>query len=351
MAVVEHMTKNGGLLSRPTTATSSRRRRRRGGRVLRHRWSLSLPAAYRRPRRRVPSRCPASRCNVRQRADTQRRGESRARESPWGSISRQSRAWKGRPIRSRVFVVPRRGCQHLRRVRVIRDQRWYNAAQRGSHDYAWRMGSIASVLQWHCSECALINPTESARCARCGLTRIRSDERANRGRPDHCAIITAERSGSARQVGGKAGGIGRPSARRREDGERPREKSSSGESTPPTPPPRTDRLARNPTDTLLPVSQCESRRRAVVHGWGSWFRLPCFSPRSPSLWLFRVFTLCVCCYVCFVKRVTCHSVCTYMLMTKCDYIWDSFICHVLSYCLEQTCRRERKREICTDNHI
>ncbi|KAG6802067.1 calpain-D isoform X1 [Apis mellifera caucasica] len=41
------------------------------------------------------------------------------------------------------------------------------------------MGSIASVLQWHCSECALINPTESTRCARCGITRLRSDEKAN----------------------------------------------------------------------------------------------------------------------------------------------------------------------------
>ncbi|XP_076223296.1 calpain-D isoform X2 [Nomia melanderi] len=41
------------------------------------------------------------------------------------------------------------------------------------------MGSIASVLQWHCSECALINPTENTRCARCGLTRLRSDEKAN----------------------------------------------------------------------------------------------------------------------------------------------------------------------------
>ncbi|XP_006610225.1 calpain-D-like [Apis dorsata] len=41
------------------------------------------------------------------------------------------------------------------------------------------MGSIASVLQWHCSECTLINPTESTRCARCGITRFRSDEKAN----------------------------------------------------------------------------------------------------------------------------------------------------------------------------
>ncbi|XP_003707112.1 calpain-D [Megachile rotundata] len=41
------------------------------------------------------------------------------------------------------------------------------------------MGSIASVLQWHCSECALINPTEKTRCTRCGLTRLKSDEKAN----------------------------------------------------------------------------------------------------------------------------------------------------------------------------
>lgn len=144
------------------------------------------------------------------------------------------------------------------------------------------MGSIASVLQWHCSECALINPTESARCARCGLTRLRSDERAG-GHDDRVSTIAAKRSGSARQeeeeieeeeeeeeVGG-AGARERPSTRGgREDGECPRAQASSstsGESTPPTPPPRTDRLAaRNPqTETSLPVSQHESRR-AVTNG-------------------------------------------------------------------------------------
>lgn len=33
------------------------------------------------------------------------------------------------------------------------------------------MGSIASVLQWHCERCTLINPTERTRCIRCGTHR------------------------------------------------------------------------------------------------------------------------------------------------------------------------------------
>jgi hypothetical protein len=33
------------------------------------------------------------------------------------------------------------------------------------------MGSIASVLQWHCEWCTLINPTERTRCIRCGTYR------------------------------------------------------------------------------------------------------------------------------------------------------------------------------------
>lgn len=33
------------------------------------------------------------------------------------------------------------------------------------------MGSIASVLQWHCERCSLINPTERTRCIRCGTQR------------------------------------------------------------------------------------------------------------------------------------------------------------------------------------
>ncbi|XP_070171906.1 calpain-D isoform X2 [Polyergus mexicanus] len=129
------------------------------------------------------------------------------------------------------------------------------------------MGSIASVLQWHCSECALINPTESARCARCGLTRLRSDKRVG-GHDDRASTITAERSGSALQEG--AGTRERRSTRGREDGECPRAQvssSTSGGSTPPTPPPRTDKLAaRNPTDTSLPVGQRGESRRAVTNG-------------------------------------------------------------------------------------
>lgn len=34
------------------------------------------------------------------------------------------------------------------------------------------MGSIASVLQWHCQTCGQINPTESVKCLKCGIKRI-----------------------------------------------------------------------------------------------------------------------------------------------------------------------------------
>lgn len=126
------------------------------------------------------------------------------------------------------------------------------------------MGSIASVLQWHCSECALINPTESARCARCGLTRFRSDEKASLDRrQDRATNVAAERS----EGGGRAphaGDRARRSTRGREVGECPAAReSSSEESTPPTPPPRTDRLTRNPT---LFVGQPQ---RTASHGWES----------------------------------------------------------------------------------
>lgn len=33
------------------------------------------------------------------------------------------------------------------------------------------MGSIASVLQWHCSSCSLINPTDQVTCIRCNVHR------------------------------------------------------------------------------------------------------------------------------------------------------------------------------------
>lgn len=34
------------------------------------------------------------------------------------------------------------------------------------------MGSIASVLQWHCQTCGQINPTESVKCLKCGTKRV-----------------------------------------------------------------------------------------------------------------------------------------------------------------------------------
>lgn len=33
------------------------------------------------------------------------------------------------------------------------------------------MGSIASVLQWHCNSCSLINPTDRVTCIRCNIHR------------------------------------------------------------------------------------------------------------------------------------------------------------------------------------
>lgn len=53
------------------------------------------------------------------------------------------------------------------------------------------MGSIASVLQWHCERCTLINPTERTRCIRCGTHR----ENQFSDKPD-----AAERTGRNGQV-------------------------------------------------------------------------------------------------------------------------------------------------------
>ncbi|CAH2016099.1 unnamed protein product [Acanthoscelides obtectus] len=36
------------------------------------------------------------------------------------------------------------------------------------------MGTIASVLQWHCTFCSLINPTERQKCIRCGRARVQA---------------------------------------------------------------------------------------------------------------------------------------------------------------------------------
>ncbi|XP_060530957.1 calpain-D-like [Cylas formicarius] len=39
------------------------------------------------------------------------------------------------------------------------------------------MGAIASVLQWHCKSCNLINPTEKRKCIRCGILRETTPKR------------------------------------------------------------------------------------------------------------------------------------------------------------------------------
>lgn len=41
------------------------------------------------------------------------------------------------------------------------------------------MGSIASVLQWHCDTCSFINPTERLTCISCGEVRKTRNEKMN----------------------------------------------------------------------------------------------------------------------------------------------------------------------------
>ncbi|XP_076237006.1 calpain-D [Calliopsis andreniformis] len=104
------------------------------------------------------------------------------------------------------------------------------------------MGSIASVLQWHCSECALINPTESTRCARCGQTRLRSDEKAN---------LRVNLSSGIEEAPDKEG-----TERKRDE-----EKSdSSSVSVPPTPPPRL-RLGKSVDDSRLTTQHVDTDLR------------------------------------------------------------------------------------------
>ncbi|XP_068622966.1 calpain-D [Battus philenor] len=44
------------------------------------------------------------------------------------------------------------------------------------------MGSIASVLQWHCQACGQINPTESVKCLKCGTKRVSSHDSGSQKR-------------------------------------------------------------------------------------------------------------------------------------------------------------------------
>ncbi|KAK9870980.1 hypothetical protein WA026_009940 [Henosepilachna vigintioctopunctata] len=51
------------------------------------------------------------------------------------------------------------------------------------------MGAIASVLQWHCISCGLINPTEKLKCGRCGTSRqIHTDKDPGSSSPDISTI-------------------------------------------------------------------------------------------------------------------------------------------------------------------
>lgn len=90
------------------------------------------------------------------------------------------------------------------------------------------MGSIASVLQWHCSECYLINPTEATKCARCGITRIESDEK---NAASNLHLESLRDSLTQCQSDPRI--------------EPSRSCSSSGSSTPPTPPPRNHSTCQN----------------------------------------------------------------------------------------------------------
>lgn len=104
------------------------------------------------------------------------------------------------------------------------------------------MGSIASVLQWHCSECALINPTESTRCARCGLTRLKSDEKAN---------LRVSLSVGAEKIAEQEG--------KEKKGDEDKSDSCSV-SVPPTLPPRL-RLGNSGDDTHLTTQHVETDHR------------------------------------------------------------------------------------------
>ncbi|KAJ8679634.1 hypothetical protein QAD02_015421 [Eretmocerus hayati] len=100
------------------------------------------------------------------------------------------------------------------------------------------MGSIASVLQWHCSECSLINPTEAPKCARCGSSRKENNDESafNHLFPDD-------------------------SLTRRQNDRRIEDKScsSSDSSRPPTPPPR--HWIIEESDDLHPVNPSNSLKQ------------------------------------------------------------------------------------------
>ncbi|XP_015509763.1 calpain-D-like [Neodiprion lecontei] len=87
------------------------------------------------------------------------------------------------------------------------------------------MGSIASVLQWHCSKCSLINPTESTSCARCGEPRRVYDNKTNPETSSPSSTNVCEKNNP-----------------------------DSANSTPPTPPPRLN--FTNQLKCYIPKTSC-----------------------------------------------------------------------------------------------
>lgn len=60
------------------------------------------------------------------------------------------------------------------------------------------MGTIASVLQWTCQNCNLINPTENLKCLNCGhVRRIRFDRLASIDQDDYDSTDSLEDGGDA----------------------------------------------------------------------------------------------------------------------------------------------------------
>lgn len=66
-----------------------------------------------------------------------------------------------------------------------------------------KMGAIASVLQWHCAVCGLINPTEQLKCIRCAshrplVTNVNKELSGETFARSNCTVIRRVRSNNTR---------------------------------------------------------------------------------------------------------------------------------------------------------
>ncbi|XP_034836385.1 calpain-D [Maniola hyperantus] len=66
------------------------------------------------------------------------------------------------------------------------------------------MGSIASVLQWHCQACGQINPTESVKCLKCGIKRVSGHDSEISKR--YCTDSSSEYASRTEKSGGTTPG-------------------------------------------------------------------------------------------------------------------------------------------------